>query len=60
MAAGDYLLSFSEKCPHEKTKQYIIECLNQAAFSVAREEFEGKTLLTVNAPFELVSAKVVQ
>ena len=58
MAGGEYLVCFSEKCEKEDIKQHIIECLTLAKFSVSREEFEGKTLLTVGAPFEILAQKV--
>lgn len=58
MADGEYLVCFSEKCEKEDIKQYIIECLTLPKFSVSREEFEGKTLLTVGAPFEILAQKV--
>ena len=58
MAAGEYLVCFSEKCDKEDVKKHIIECLTFAKFSVTREEFEGKTLLTISAPFELLAQKV--
>ena len=58
MAAGEYLICFSEKCPKEEVKQYFVECLTRAKFSVTQEEFEGKTLLTVGAPFEILAQKV--
>ena len=58
MAAGEYLICFSEKCPKEEVKQYFVECLTRAKFSVIPEEFEGKTLLTVGAPFEILAQKV--
>ena len=55
---GEYLVCFSEKCHKEDVKQYIIECISAAKFSVSREEFEGKTLLTIGAPFEVLAQKV--
>ena len=58
MAAGEYLVCFSEKCEKEEVKQYFVDCLSRAKFSVTREEFEGKTLLTVDAPFEILASKV--
>ena len=58
MAAVEYLVCFSEKCHKEEVKQYFIECLSRAKFSVTREEFEGKTLLTIGAPFEVIAQKV--
>ena len=58
MAGGEYLVYFSEKCEKEDVKQHIIDCLTLATFSVSREEFEGKTLLTVGAPFETLAHKV--
>lgn len=58
MAGGEYLVCFSEKCEKEDIKQHIIDCLTLAKFSVSREEFEGKTLLTVGAPFEILAQKV--
>ena len=58
MAAGEYLICFSEKCPKEEVKQYFVECLTRATFIVTQEEFEGKTLLTVGAPFEILAQKV--
>lgn len=58
MAAGEYLVCFSEKCDKEDVKKHIIECLTLAKLSVTREEFEGKTLLTIGAPFELLAQKV--
>lgn len=58
MAGGEYLVCFSEKCEKEDVKQHIIDCLTLAKFSVSREEFEGKTLLTVGAPFETLAQKV--
>ena len=58
MAAGEYLVCFSEKCEKEEVKQYFVDCLSRAKFSVTREEFEGKTLLTVDAPFEILANKV--
>ena len=58
MAAGEYLVCFSEKCEKEEVKQYFVDCLSRAKFSVTREEFEGKTLLTVDAPFEILATKV--
>ena len=58
MAAGEYLVCFSEKCEKEEVKQYFVDCLSRAKFSVTRAEFEGKTLLTVDAPFEILAYKV--
>lgn len=58
MAAGEYLVCFSEKCDKEDVKKNIIDCLTRAKFSVTREEFEEKTLLTIGAPFELLAQKV--
>lgn len=58
MAGGEYLVCFSEKCEKEDVKQHIIDCLTLAKFSVSREEFEGKTLLTVGVPFETLAQKV--
>lgn len=58
MASAEYLVCFSDKCDKEDVKQHIIECLTLAKFSVSREEFEGKTLLTVGAPFEILAQKV--
>ena len=58
MAAGEYLVCFSQKCEKEEVKQYFVDCLSRAKFSVTREEFEGKTLLTVDAPFEILANKV--
>ena len=58
MALEGYLVAFSEKCLDQKVKQYVVECLKRENFSVIREEFEGKTLLTVSGPFELLAAKV--
>ncbi|XP_073249226.1 anoctamin-10-like [Porites lutea] len=57
MAAGEYLVCFSEKCEKEEVKQYFVDCLSRAKFSVTREEFEGKTLLTVDAPFRILANK---
>ncbi|KAL9952902.1 hypothetical protein ACROYT_G040231 [Oculina patagonica] len=57
MAAGEYLVCFSEKCEKEDVKKHIIECLTLAKLSVTREEFEGKTLLTIGAPFEVLAQK---
>ena len=56
--AAEYLVCFSEKCEKEDLKQHIIDCLTLAKFSVTLEEFEGKTLLTVGAPFEILAQKV--
>ena len=56
--AAEYLVCFSEKCEKEDLKQHIIDCLTLAKFSVTQEEFEGKTLLTVGAPFEILAQKV--
>lgn len=58
MAAGEYLICFSEKCPKEEVKQYFVECLTRAKLCITQEEFEGKTLLTVGAPFEILAQKV--
>jgi len=58
MAGGEYLVCFSEKCEKEDIKQHIFECLTFANFNVSREEFEGKTLLTIGAPFEILAQKV--
>ena len=58
MAAGEYLICFAEKCHKVEIKQYFIECLSRAKFIVTREEFEGKTLLSVSAPFEVLAQKV--
>ena len=58
MAAGEYVICFSEKCQKEDVKQYFINCLSRNKFSVTREDFEGKTLLTVAAPFSLLADKV--
>ena len=58
MEAGEYLVCFSEKCDKEDVKQHIIDCLTLNKFNVTREESEGKTLLTVGAPFELLIQKV--
>lgn len=58
MAAGEYLVCFSEKCEKEEVKQYFVDCLSRAKFTVTREEFEGKTLLTVDAPFKILANKV--
>lgn len=59
MATGEYLICFSEKCNKEEVKEYFIECISRSRFSVTREEFEGKTLLTISAPFQLLAQKVV-
>ena len=58
MAGGEYLVCFSEKCEKEDIKQHVFECLTLAKFNVLREEFEGKTLLTIGAPFEILAQKV--
>lgn len=58
MTVGEFLVCFSEKCHKEDIKQYIIDCLNSAKFSVTREEFEGKTLLTIGAQFDVLAQKV--
>ena len=58
MTVGEFLVCFSEKCHKEDIKQYIIGCLNSAKFSVTREEFEGKTLLTIGAQFDVLAQKV--
>lgn len=57
MAAAEYLVCFSEKCEKEEVKQYFVDCLSRTKFNVTREEFEGKTLLTVDAPFEILANK---
>nr|XP_058973340.1 anoctamin-10-like [Pocillopora verrucosa] len=57
MTVGEFLVCFSEKCHKEDIKQYIIDCLNSAKFSVTREEFEGKTLLTIGAQFDVLAQK---
>lgn len=58
MAVGEYLLCFSEKCNKEDVKQYFINCLSRENFSIARQEFEGKTLLITSAPFSVLAEKV--
>lgn len=58
MAAGEYLVCFSERCNKEDVKKNIIDCLTRAKFTLTREEFEEKTLLTIGAPFELLAQKV--
>lgn len=58
MTVGEFLVCFSEKCHKEDIKQYIIDCLNSAKFNVTREEFEGKTLLTIGAQFDVLAQKV--
>ena len=58
MAAGEYLLCFSEKCNREDVKQYFVNCLSREKFSVTRQEFEGKTLLIIFAPFSVLAEKV--
>lgn len=59
MAAGEYLLCFSEKCNREDVKQYFVNCLSREKFSVTRQEFEGKTLLIISAPFSVLAEKVL-
>ena len=55
----EYLLTFSENCS-SKIKDYFVDCLVRAKFDTEREEFEGKTLVSVGASFELLAAEVPQ
>lgn len=54
----DYLLIFSEKCKSEEIKGYVIDCLRRANLEIYREEFEGQTLLSIGASFDVLATKV--
>lgn len=54
----DFALSFSEKCTSKETKGYIIDCMKRNNLEIHEEEFEGQTLLSVSASFEVLAHKV--
>jgi len=58
MLNWDFALNFSEKCTSEETIGYIIDCIRRSNLEVHKEEFDGQTLLSIRASFDVLAQKV--